>query len=244
MRRTTAVTAAIVAASSIALIAPAAQASTPNHRHLTGIVSCDEGQAKLVTRVSKHGREHGKVTVTGLISKVWHGGLLLNPAAAFAAAESADSVASDPFFKAFHKTYDAKHGSFHAAASQRGARTLDAMAQFSAGPKMCNVALGSDGENFMVGGVMDSLGVRSGDASHAPTVIAEVSGEAYHRYRVEFSVRTSAGAQHRTVVRTAGVLGVIEPSVGFKGLGSFTDAKATVTDLDLGRVIDRFELER
>jgi len=238
MRRTTAVTAALIAASSIALIAPSAQASSPNHRKLTGITSCDEGQAKLVTTVSKGGREHGKVTVSGLISKRWRGGLLLNPAAAFSSDESSDGL--DLIFGKGRKTYVAKHGHFSAAASQRDARTLDAMAVFRAGPKMCDISVGSDGEQFVVAGVMDTFGVKVDDG----TLTAQVSGDAYHRYRVEYSVRTSAGVQHRSLVRTAGAIGILEPSASFKHLGSFTDAEATITDLNLHTVIDRFRLER
>jgi hypothetical protein len=219
------------------LIAPSAQASKPSHHRVSVVANCDEGQAALTTTVDRSGREHGKVTLTGLRNKRWHGGLVLAPERFF----SDDS--GDGFDALYpHKLYVAKHGRITASSSLRDARTLDAMATFNSGVKTCSVSVFSNGQQYAVQGAMDGLGVRT---DHKPVVVASVSGEAHHRYRITLSVRTAAGVQHRTVVNTAGVYGAVEARVAdFKKLSSFTDAQATVTDLNLHTVIDRFELKR
>ncbi|MGZ4475903.1 MAG: hypothetical protein ACXVWW_09370, partial [Nocardioides sp.] len=86
MRTTSLLAAAAAGVLSLGLMASSADAAQAarDGRGLVGTATCDQGQARLATRVSASGTERGTVTLTGLGNRSWRGGLQLNPGAALA----------------------------------------------------------------------------------------------------------------------------------------------------------------
>jgi len=248
MRRP-AVLAAAAAASviSVGLIAPAAQAApTPTSGRLVATATCDEGQARLVSRVGRSGTQRAHVTVTGVTSTQWRGGLVLDPYDAFAADSGSDPSSGDMsgLLGGPAKHFVAAHGHFASSAKLRDSRSLDAVASFtSASLTLCTVGVISHaGQYAVTAGLGDGLLVRTGRDA---TVQAIMAAESHHRYRLAFTVRTRAGVQHRTVTRTAGSLGVLRYVVSdFKGLSGFTQASVEMTDLTVRVPVERYSLAR
>ncbi|WGL52959.1 hypothetical protein P5P86_03830 [Nocardioides sp. BP30] len=244
MRRTTIATTVIAAAASVVLIVPSAQAASLG-RKLSGTASCDQGQATLATSVNHAGTERGKVTLTGLGNKDWKGGLQLNPEAAYEAA-MADGDLSDSELEALfdgpHKSFVAKHGRISEKRKLRDSRSLDATANFRSGVEVCSISVSGDAGQFVASGNDGGIGVR---VNGKPAVQAYVTGEAHHRFRFSFTVRTKAGTRHWSATRIAGSVGAAEatmPSV--RELSSFTEASVTVTDLTVHIGSETFKLQR
>jgi len=234
MRTSSVLAAAAAGFLSLGLLASTADAAQATHgRSLVGTATCDQGQARLATTVDAAGTERGTVTLTGLGSRRWRGGLQLNPAAVLAKVDNGDNKLDGAELKAMmgpKKVYLAKHGRISASAKMRGSRSLDAAASFT-GPSMdiCSITLMADRGQYAVSGVMDSLAVRTG---YAPAVQLAAMGEAHHRYLVTATVRTKAGVQHRTFIRRTGTVGVLEVTIrDFKGLAGFTEITASAKDL-------------
>lgn len=248
MRTTSLLAAAAAGALSLGLMAtPAHAANAAASGRLVGTATCDEGQARLVSSVDRTGTQRGHVTVTGVTSVRWSGGLQLNPYAALAAA-TADGDLSDSELSALlggpRKHFVAKHGRFAASAKLRDSRSLDATGSFtSASLTLCSVGVISHAGQYAVTGAMgDGLVVRTGHKAAMQAILSAVS---HHRYRLAFTVRTAAGVQHRTVVRTAGSLDMLRYVVSdIKGLSGFTEASVAMTDLTVRTPVERYSIAR
>lgn len=224
-----------LAASVAAFATPAAQASTA--RPMVARATCDQGaQATLTSTVSPSGTEHARVTVSGVLSSVWHGSLQLDP-------ENAP-VDADGMPIIHNGRYVARHHAFTVAATQPDARTHDAQAFFhTASFDLCAVRLVADRGIFGASdGGGDGVAVRT---TVRPSVVGFLHGEAHHRYRFDFTLRTPAGTRHWSRTRIAGSLGSVQATVPVKGLSSFSDVAVRVIDTNLvAPVPQSFEFQR
>lgn len=239
MRRTVAVTAALSAAASIALLAPAATAAPAGHPdRLTATASCDGGgQIKVVSSLDAAGVQHVKATVSGVKQQKWAGEVMPG----FDMEAASDTTIGD-ITSGVHK-YVAKHGGFTGSAELANSHTLNALVLFMSHGlgTTCAASPIQQGMKYGAVGMADGLMVRFGAK---PAVAAFTMAKRHHRYRVAFTVRTKAGVQHRTVVRTAkhGEVAVVLHDV--KRLPSFTRASVTITDLAKPKAPVSFTLQR
>lgn len=226
MRRTIALTAALSAAASIALLVPAATAAPAGHAdRLTATASCDAGgQIKVVSSLDSAGVQQVKATVSGVKRKKWAGEVLPG----FDAEAASDTTFGD-VASGIHK-YVAKHGGFTVTAEVTGSHTPNAIAYFVShgADASCAAAPIQQGGKYAVIGTGDGLAVRLGPK---PALAVFTAAERHHRYRIAFTVRSKAGVQHRTVVRTAEHRQFDVVLHDVKHLPSFTKVSATITDL-------------
>jgi len=238
MRRTTAVTAALIAASSIALIAPAHAA--PAGQRLTAVASCDGGgQVKVVSGIDADGTQHGKATVHGVQEKHWAGELILG----------LDDNNSDDVIDSIEsnmKKYVAKHGGFSTSGEFANSTTQNAMGVFASKnlKAICEAGVVTLGDNrFAATGANGGIAVKTGPK---PRVMAFLLGEQHHRYRFTFTVHTKTGVKHWVLNRAAthkfaGVQATIRNAWH---LPSFKEVSVTVTDLTKPGAPASFKLER
>lgn len=226
MRRTTAA-AALIAASSIALIAPSAQAVLPAQR-LTATTSCEGGgSTKVVSTIDAAGTQHGKATVRGVQQKHWAGELILG------VDENNEDQALDDITSNMKK-YVAKHGGFDTSDELANSSTPNAMGVFASknAKGLCEAALVTQGEDKFA-----AIGVDSGVAviSSGPKarVLAFTLGEQHHRYRFTFTVHTKTGIKRWVIGRTVThKFGGVQATVrNAWHLPSFTQVSVRITDL-------------
>ena len=233
--------AAAAGALSLGLVAPAqASGTAAQGRSLVGTATCDQGQARLATSVDANGTEHGIVTVSGVSGRRWRGGIQLNPYGSLgghAANGSQPGTRSGLFL--------AKHGRFSVSTRLRDGRSLDATASFRTPVlSLCSVSVMRHGDEYVVtGGLLSSgIGVRTGEGAAVETF---VKGEIHHRYRLDVTVRTHSGVQHRTYERTANGIGMVIAALkDFKGLSGFTEASVTMKDLTVPVQAETFSIAR
>lgn len=191
MRRTAVLTAALSAAASIALLAPAATAAPAAQSDgLSGSASCATGGTlTLHTTVDVAGTEHGTAVVKGVSVTKWAGSLSLG---ADYASPPADGVS----------TYTAKGGRFAVSETAVGAQTHDAVATFFAtGLKNgCLAGLVQQKHAVVVTDGGSGLVVREGAK---PLVGVFVVGTKRHRYQLDFTIKDGKKVEHQRLVRTA-----------------------------------------
>lgn len=239
MRRTVALGAALSAAAAIVLVAPAANAAPAGQPdRLTAIASCDGGgQIKVVSSLDSAGVQHVKATVSGVKQKKWTGEVTPGYDA-----ETATDTTFGDVFSGLHK-YVAKHGGFTASAELADSHTTNALVLFMSHglDTTCTASPIQQGGKYGVIGMADGILVRPGPK---PAVAGFTMAERHHRYRVAFTVRTKAGVQRRTVVRTAKHGEVIATLHDVKHLPSFTKVSVTITDLAKPNAPVSFTLQR
>jgi hypothetical protein len=185
------VTAALSAAASIALLAPAATAApTGQPDRLSGSVSCATGGTlALHSSVDSAGTEHGAAVVKGVSVKKWAGSLLLGDDAE---APGVDDIVS----------YAAKGGRFAAHATAVGAQSHHVYAAF----------FGAGFKNACVGLVDETKGVAVVSDTNSGLVVREgaeplagilVVGAKRHRYQIDFTIKDGKKVEHQRLVRTA-----------------------------------------
>jgi len=238
MRRTAAVTAALIAAASIALTAPAARA-VPASQRLAAVVSCDGGgQVRLVDSVDAAGTQHGNATVRGVKEKRWAGELVLGHNAG-----DLDAAIDDT--EPGMTKYVAKHGGFTTSAQLAGSKSPNAMGMFASNHArgLCFAGVMTMGDNRLgVTGMGEGLVVRTGPK---PLIGVFALGQQHHRYRFAFAVRTKAGVKRWTIVRTATHKSRVQAAIrDAKHLPSFSTASVSITDLAMPGESTMFKLIR
>lgn len=220
MRRTSLLAAALTAASSLALLAPAAHAGSLER--LTASATCTNGGTiRVSTTVAEDGTERARATVDGVALERWAGRILLGPQIGAGTSTTDVPLAA----------HVARHGRFHAAARLVGAQSHDALGEFyGLGLKDVCVAGVEVGSRGLVAGDHDNgLVVQTGGV---PRIGMAYVGTKGHRYRFAFTVVAHGRVQHRTLVATARRHGVaVAQTRAFIGVPDFTRADVTVTDL-------------
>jgi hypothetical protein len=237
MPRAQALTAALVAASSIALIAQAPASAAPaavSTTQLVGSASCfGGGHIRLVTSIDQAGTAQAVATVRGVKAKRWLGEVV---------AGVDESVAADMTSQtalASMKSFVTKHGRFTETQTRIDATTADSLAFFEgmgsgrrSASEECGAMVVSRGNTYVTADVLgkEGLAVVAGPASAVDASIAGTKGD---RYRATFTVVGRSGAARRFSAEKAaterGVLDIVVRHV--RRLGAFATASVRVVDL-------------
>jgi len=225
MRRATALIAALGAASSIALIAPSAQAA-PAAGQTVGTASCTGGATlRIETSIDASHTAKAVATVTGAKQSRWVGEVV-------AGIDESTQMSSGDAAQATQQ-YTAKNGRFTAVATRADASTADAVAAFaSTGLRSsCGAMVMQRGTQYGVISIDGATGVIVA-AGPRSAIDASIAATRNHRYRATFTV-TGKGAPQRIVLTKLatkrGTLDIVARNV--KRLGAFSKVSLQVVDL-------------